>query len=151
MHLSDIPLFCRYMWELTSWAHIWCISGFVLKTRCDIQPQNRKISETILYSGNITIINTYINQSNAERLLISKSDSIFTGTADWGLHTPSTSDNLLKTPKYLWLSSEQQFTTHWGVGEIARWVHVELNKYRRKINDMQGDNKKIGWHGMTAE
>jgi len=22
------------MWDLTSWAHIWCVSGFVLKTGC---------------------------------------------------------------------------------------------------------------------
>ena len=25
-----------YMWDLTSWTHIWCVSGFVLKTGCDI-------------------------------------------------------------------------------------------------------------------
>ena len=26
----DITLICSYMWYLTSWAHIWCVSGFVL-------------------------------------------------------------------------------------------------------------------------
>ena len=30
----DITLICSYMWDLTFWAHIWCISGFVLKTGC---------------------------------------------------------------------------------------------------------------------
>ena len=30
----DIILICSYMWDLTSWAHIWYISGFVLKTGC---------------------------------------------------------------------------------------------------------------------
>ena len=34
-HLSfDITLIYSYMLDLTSWAHIWCVSGFVLKTRC---------------------------------------------------------------------------------------------------------------------
>ena len=27
------PFICNYMCELNSWAHIWCVSGFVLKTR----------------------------------------------------------------------------------------------------------------------
>ena len=30
----DITFICCYMWDLTSWAHIWCVSGFVLKTGC---------------------------------------------------------------------------------------------------------------------
>ena len=30
----DITLICSYMWDLTSWAHIWCVSSFVLKTGC---------------------------------------------------------------------------------------------------------------------
>jgi len=30
----DITLTCSYMWDLTSWAHIWCVSGFVLKIGC---------------------------------------------------------------------------------------------------------------------
>ena len=30
----DITLIFSYMWDLTSWAHIWCVSGFVLKTGC---------------------------------------------------------------------------------------------------------------------
>ena len=30
----DITLIYSYMWDLTSWAHIWCVSGFVLKTGC---------------------------------------------------------------------------------------------------------------------
>jgi len=32
--LFDITPICGYMWDLTSWAHIWCVSGFVLKTGC---------------------------------------------------------------------------------------------------------------------
>ena len=28
------PLFCSYMWELILKTHIWCASGFVLKTEC---------------------------------------------------------------------------------------------------------------------
>ena len=30
----DITLICSYMWDLTFRAHIWCVSGFVLKTGC---------------------------------------------------------------------------------------------------------------------
>jgi hypothetical protein len=44
----------------------------------------------------------------------------FSGTADWGLRMPSTSRKLLETPLYLYPSSEQQYTTHWSVGETAR-------------------------------
>jgi hypothetical protein len=32
----DITSICSYMCDLTSWAHIWCVSDFVLKTRCYI-------------------------------------------------------------------------------------------------------------------
>ena len=32
--LLILPLICSYMWDLTSWAHIWCVSDFVLKTGC---------------------------------------------------------------------------------------------------------------------
>ena len=30
----DITFIYSYMWDLTYWAHIWCASGFVLKTGC---------------------------------------------------------------------------------------------------------------------
>jgi hypothetical protein len=29
-----VPLICSRMCDLTFWARIWCVSGFVLKTRC---------------------------------------------------------------------------------------------------------------------
>ena len=29
-----LPFICSYMWDLTFWAHIWCVSSFVLKTGC---------------------------------------------------------------------------------------------------------------------
>ena len=30
----DITLICSHMCDLTFWAHIWCLYGFVLKTGC---------------------------------------------------------------------------------------------------------------------
>jgi hypothetical protein len=37
-HLSyDITLICSHIRDLTSWTHIWCVSGFVLKTRYYIE------------------------------------------------------------------------------------------------------------------
>jgi hypothetical protein len=44
----------------------------------------------------------------------------FSGTADWWLRMPNTSERLLETPLPLYPSSEQHLTTHWSVGEIAR-------------------------------
>jgi hypothetical protein len=42
------------------------------------------------------------------------------GTTDWWLRMPSTSERFLETPLYLHSSSKQHLTTHWGVGEITR-------------------------------
>jgi hypothetical protein len=41
-HLSfDITFICSHMCDLTSWAHIWCVSSFILKTMCYISlPMN---------------------------------------------------------------------------------------------------------------
>ena len=36
--LLILPLIYSYMWDLTSWAHIWCVYGFVLKTGCYMGP-----------------------------------------------------------------------------------------------------------------
>jgi hypothetical protein len=45
----------------------------------------------------------------------------FSGTADWWLCMPNTSETLLETSLPLYrLSSEQHLTTHWGDAEIAR-------------------------------
>jgi hypothetical protein len=44
----------------------------------------------------------------------------FSGTADWWLRMPNTSERLMETPLPLYSSSEQHLTTHWGVVEIAR-------------------------------
>ena len=38
------PLFCSYMWELILKTHIWCASGFVLKTGC----YNARVSQSNL-------------------------------------------------------------------------------------------------------
>jgi hypothetical protein len=73
------------------------------------------------YQNNVYIkretyyINTYNYQSVAERSLIFSSGSNITGTADWGLRMPNTSEKLLETPLPLYPSSEQHLTTHWSV------------------------------------
>jgi hypothetical protein len=42
------------------------------------------------------------------------------GTADWGLRMPSTSEKTFGTPLHFYPSSKQHLTTYWSVGEIAR-------------------------------
>jgi hypothetical protein len=44
----------------------------------------------------------------------------FSGTADWGLRMPNTSEKLLETSLHFHPSSKQHLTTHWSAGEIAR-------------------------------
>jgi len=43
------PLFCSYMWDLISRAHIWCAFGFVLETGC--------YTNTSLHSHSLHITN----------------------------------------------------------------------------------------------
>jgi hypothetical protein len=80
--------------------------------------QNEKVSETMrLYNIYIAILTL---TSEYRGTVTKLQASFFSGTADWWLRMPNTSERLLKTPLHFYPSSEQHLTTHWGVVEIAR-------------------------------
>jgi hypothetical protein len=80
--------------------------------------QNGKVSETmLLYNVYIAILTL----TSEYRGMVTKLQApFFSGTADWWLRMPNTSERLLETPLPLYPSSEQHLTTHWSVVEIAR-------------------------------
>jgi hypothetical protein len=80
--------------------------------------QNKKVLETmLLYNVYIAILTL----TSEYRGTVTKLQApFFSGTADWWLCMPNTSERLLETPLPLYPTSEQHLTTHWGVVEIAR-------------------------------
>jgi hypothetical protein len=80
--------------------------------------QNEKISETmLLYNVYIAILTL----TSEYRGTTTKLQALFlSGTADWWLCMPNTSERLLETPLHLYPSSKQHLTTHWTVVGIAR-------------------------------
>jgi hypothetical protein len=61
----------------------------------------------------------------------------FSGTADWWLHVPNTSEKLLETPLPLYPSSKQHLTTHWGVVEIARVSPCQTQQIYHGVHEAQ--------------
>jgi hypothetical protein len=72
--------------------------------------QNEKISETmLLYNVYIAILTL----TSEYRGTTTKLQTPFlSGTADWWLRMPNTSEKLMETPLPLYPSSEQHLTTH---------------------------------------
>jgi hypothetical protein len=70
----------------------------------------KKISKTmLLYNVYIAIL---ILTSEYRGMVTKLQAPFFSGTADWWIRMPNTSERLLKTPLPLYFSSEQHLTTH---------------------------------------
>jgi hypothetical protein len=61
----------------------------------------------------------------------------FSGTADWWLRMPNTSERLLKTSLPLYPSSEQHLTTYKGVVKIARVSPCRTQQVQHKVHEAQ--------------
>jgi len=55
-HYAWYFVICRYMCDLTSWAHIWCVFGFVLKTGCYNAHLHRQIYHCGIPLGGLPMI-----------------------------------------------------------------------------------------------
>ena len=58
--------------------------------------KNRNIRNNVIYSGKHIYNNTYKTSEYAETKARTSEAPFFSGTVDWGLRTPSTSDKLLE-------------------------------------------------------
>jgi hypothetical protein len=72
--------------------------------------QNEKVSETmLLYNVYIAILTL---TSEYHGMVTKLQAPFFSGTVDWWIRMPTTSERLLETPLSLYRLSEQHLTTH---------------------------------------